>query len=125
MLVVLLGCQIGTSQYKEIERGAVSVKLFTPKKADDVYKVRVFIGKELQANSTQNKKMLFATDSLFYLLYDGTKHYAEQVEFVASGITGCFEYMVYFHPDHHQASSFVFNDRYLTQQEYEVQLNRN
>ena len=123
--MVLVGCKRGGKEYREIERGAVSVKLFTPKNTEDAYKVRVFLGKELQVNSAQNKQMLFASDSLFYLLHNGTKQYAEQVEFVASGISGCFEYMVYFHPDRQPASSFVFSDRYLTQQEYEVQLNRN
>ncbi len=125
ILLVLLGCKGKTNGYNEIERGAVSVKLFEPKKVSDPYKVRVFIDKELQVNSTQNNKMLFAPDSLFYLSYNGIKQYAEQVEFVASGVSGCFEYMVYFHQGHQSVSNFVFNDRYLTQQEYKIQLNKN
>lgn len=121
MAWILLGCSGQDKRYREINEEQLKIQVILPQGKEKHYAVRVFPGEAIsQLKGDQSKEMLYRTDSSFYLQTTTGKQYPLYTEPIASGIKGCYEYMVYF--EEAAAKSFVYNDRYFTEQEYRVGL---
>jgi hypothetical protein len=124
LLMFFMGCDNGSASYTELKGGVVNVKVIGPSKKKEPFKVRIQLDKDYVVRSTGTQRMMYAADSLFYLADGHRKQYAAQVEFIANGIPRCYEYLIYFDGGEPKGS-LVYNDRYLTGEEYIVILKKN
>ena len=121
VLLVLIGCDGENGRYREINEEQLKVQVILPHGKEEYYGVRVFPGEAIRhIKGDLSKEMLYRSDSCFYLQTALGKQYPLYAEPVASGIKGCYEYMVYF--EKAKAEVFVYDDRYFTQKVYEVDL---
>jgi len=122
-LLFLLACNGKQERYREINEEQLKLQVILPKNSEQQYSVRVFPGEEIkQAKGSNSREMLYQCDSCFYLQTNGIKQYASSTTPISSGISGCYEYMVYFENGETKAASFVFDDKFYTQKQYSISL---
>ncbi len=117
-----MACKGNKGRYAEMERGNIKLCLITPiPSGDGNYMVRIIMSPQLiESKKMQINKMIYNADSIFYISQGEDRQYPSNVEFVASGIAGCYEYVAHFGQEMNTIRNFVFDDKYVTQEEYEI-----
>jgi len=122
----------GLTGYKEIKSKSMVLQLMRMERKNDTsvldYKVRIYPAKSWteQAGPVDINHLNYQVDSCFSLKAGKAAHSPAFVQPVASGVTGCFEYLVSFALDSTvkmKTLQLVYTDKYIDGHTYSLDLN--
>jgi hypothetical protein len=128
----LFSCRQDKSSVKELKRDGLTIEILRvpgePGTTTSVnYSARLIPDKKLTEKKDKGltTALWYRTDSCFYLQRGSKKIFASIIQPIANGVSGSYEYFLSFNisPADESKWHLIYQDKYLNQQKYSLNLN--